>query len=78
MLAVFYCKEYQYDVGNLLHIYLLGKFCKLYEQSWTELFDIISNNVVDIIKPEEVDDLIKEGLIDNKDYVIQVQLCRLT
>ena len=36
------------------------------------------NNVVDIIKPEEVDDLIKEGIIEHKDDVIQVQLDGLT
>ena len=74
MLAVFDCKEYQSDVRNLSHIHLLGKICQLSEQSRTELFDLIRNNVVDIIKPEEVDDLIKEGIIEHKDDVIQVQL----
>ena len=59
MLAVFSCKENQDDVGNISHIHLLGKLCQLSEQSQIELFDLMSNNVVDIIKPEEVDDLIK-------------------
>ena len=59
MLAVFACKEYQADVGNLSHIHLLGKHCQIYEQSQTELFDLIRNNVVDRIKPEAVYDLIK-------------------
>ena len=59
MLAVFSCKEYQSDVENISHIHLLGNLCQLSEQSRTELFDLISNNVVNIIKPEEVDELIK-------------------
>ena len=42
------------------------------------MFDLIRNNVVGIIKPEEVDDLIKEGIIYHKDDVIQVQLDGLT
>ena len=42
------------------------------------MFDLIRNNFVDIIKPEEVDDLIKEVIIDHKDYLIQVQLDGLT
>ena len=74
MLAVFDRREYQSDVGKFSHIHLLGKLCQLYEQSRIELFDLIRNNVVDIIKPEEVVELIKEGIIDHKDYVIQVQL----
>ena len=52
MIAVFYCKEYQADVGNISHIHLLGKLFQTYEQSQTELFDLIRNNIVDIIKPE--------------------------
>ena len=71
MIAVFARKEYQSDVGDHSHNYLI---CELSEQSWTELFDLIRNNIVDIIKPEEVDDLIKWGITENKDDVIQVQL----
>ena len=59
MLAVFALKEYQYDVGNISQIHLLGKLRKIYEQSHTELFDLIRNTVVDIINLGEVDDLIK-------------------
>ena len=51
MLAVFACKKYQSDVGNISHIFLLGNIFQLYEQSQTELFDLIGNNFVDIIKP---------------------------
>ena len=54
------------------------KFCQLYEHSQIELFDLIRNNTVDIINPEEVDELIKEGIIAKKDDVIQVQLDVLT
>ena len=78
MLAVFSRKEQQAGVGNLSHIQYTWKICQLYEQSWTKLFDLISNNVVDLIKPEEVDDLIKEVIIEHKDYVIQMQLYGLT
>ena len=74
MLAEFYRKEYQSEVGYISHIHLLGKLCQLSEHSRTELFDSISNNVVDIIKTEEFDDLIKEGIIENNDDVINVQL----
>ena len=42
------------------------------------MFDLFSNNVVHIIKPEGVNELIKEGIIENKDDVIQVQLYGLT
>ena len=74
MLAVFAWKENQSDVGNISHIHLFGKLCQLSEQSQTELFDLIRNNVVNIIKPEEFDDLIREGIIEHKYHVIQVQL----
>jgi hypothetical protein len=37
-----------------------------------DLFDLIRNNIIDIIKPEEIDAMIAEGLIDHKDDVIQV------
>ena len=60
--------------GNISPIHLLGELCQLSEQSQTELFDLIRNNVVDIIKPEEVDDLIKEVIIEHKDDMIQVKL----
>ena len=73
MLEVFSHKEYQADAVNISHIHLLEIFCQL-----SELFDLIRNNVVDIIKPEEVDDLIKEGIIENKDGAIKVQLDGLT
>ena len=53
---------------------MLGKLRQLSEQSQTELFDFISNNVVGIIKSEEVDDQTKEEIIEYKDDVIQVQL----
>ena len=59
MLAVFTCKEYQSDVGNISYIHLLGKLCQISEQSRTELFDLIRNNVFGIIKPKEVDDILK-------------------
>ena len=75
MLAVFACKEYQADVENISHICLLFQ---LSGKSRTELFSLIRNNVVDVIKPEEVDDLIKEGIIEHKDDVIQAQLDGLT
>ena len=78
MLEVFSRKEYQAEVGNLSHIHLLGNVCQLSEQSQIELFDLTRNNVVDIIKPEEVDKIIKEGIIEHKDYVIQVQLDGMT
>ena len=78
MLSVFSRKEYQANVGNILHIHLPGKNRQLSEQSRTELSDLIRTNVVDFIKTEEVDDLIKEGLIENKDDIIQVQLDGLT
>ena len=74
MLAVFYHKEYQSDAGNISHIHLLGKIRQRSEHSRTEVFDLIRNNVVDIIKSEEVYDLIKEGIIKHKDEVIKVQL----
>ena len=78
MLTVFACKEYQVDVGHISNIHLLGKLRQLSEQSRTELFDLISNNFFDIIKHEEVEDLIKEGIIEHKDDVIQVQLYGFT
>ena len=78
ILAVFSCKEYQADVGNISHIYLIGKLRQLSEQSQTELFDLIRNNVVDIIKPKEVYDLIREGIIEHKDDFIQVEIYGLT
>ena len=68
------CKEYQSDFGNISQIHLLGKLCQLSEHSQTELFDLIWNNLLDLIKPEEFDDLIEEGIIYPKDDVIQVQL----
>lgn len=72
MLATFARKEYQADVGNLSHIHLLGKLDSLTEHGKEELFDLIRNNVIDIIKPHEVDSLIEEGLIEYKDDVATV------
>ena len=61
-----------------MHIHLLGKLRRLSEQSQKELFYLIRNDVVYIIKPEEVDELIKEGIIEHKNDVIQVRLYGLT
>ena len=60
----------QAEAVNILHI--LGKLHLLSEQSQIEPLDRISKNVVDIIKPEEVYELIKWGVIDHKDDVIQM------
>ena len=78
MLALFDCKEYQANVGNHSHIHLLGKVTQLSEKSQTELFDLIRENIVDIIKAEEFYDLSKVKIIENKDGVIQVKLYGLT
>ena len=48
-IAVYDSKEYQSDVGNLLHIHLLGKIHHFSEQSRAELFDFIRKNTIDII-----------------------------
>ena len=74
MLAVLARKEYQSDVGNLSHIHLLGKLAQMCEHSREDLGNLIRNNIVDIIKPEEVDAMIDEGLINHKDDVNQVQI----
>ena len=42
------------------------------------MFDLISNNAIDIIKPEEVYDLIKDGNIQHSYDVIWVQPDGLT
>ena len=51
ILGLFSRKEYQAYIGNISHIHLLEKIRQLYEQSQTKLCDLISDNVVDIIKP---------------------------
>ena len=78
MTSLFTRKEYQYDIGNISHIHLPGKLLQFSKQSRTELLDLIRNNFVDIIKPKEVDDLIKEGIVEQKDDVIHMQLDGLT
>ena len=78
MLALFSHKLYQAEIGNISYIHLLGKLRQLSEQSQTELFGLIRNNVIDILEPEEVDDLINEGIIEHKDDVIRVQIDGLT
>ena len=78
MLEVFAHKKYQTYVGNISHIYSLRNLFQLSEQSWIELFGLIKNNVVDIIEAETVNDLIKEGIIEHNNDVIQVQLNGLT
>ena len=42
------------------------------------MFDLVRHNYVDVIKPEEVDGLIKEEIIGHKYVVIQVKLDGLT
>ena len=37
------------------------------------MFDKVRNNVIDVVKPEEIDTLIKEGLVEHNDDSIQVQ-----
>ena len=66
-LAIFARKEYQADAGNLSHIHLLGKLKNLHDIH--ELFDLVQNNVVDIIKPDEIQSLINKGVIDQKSPV---------
>ena len=59
ILAVFGLKEYQSGVGNISHIHLLKKIRQLSEKSRIELFDLIRNNIVDIIRLEIFDDIVK-------------------
>ena len=74
ILALFARKYYQSGVGTISYIHLLGKIRQIYEQYWTALFYLIRDNVVDIIKPEDFDYLIKEGVVDHKYDVVQIQL----
>ena len=60
------------------HIHLLGKIANLSECAQEELFDLARNNVVDVIKPNEIDTLLEEGLIKHKDDVTEIQIDWLT
>ena len=73
MLAFFARKEYQTEAGNLSHTHFLGKLHHMDEKAKNMLLDLIRNNVVDIIKPEEINNLLNEGYISHVDDVNEVR-----
>lgn len=73
MIAFFARKEYQASIGNLSHIHMLGKIKDMTEDSREFLYDLIRNNVVDLIKPEEVPGLIEEGYIASRYDIPEIQ-----
>ena len=75
MLANFARKEYQADKGNLSHIHFLRK-CDV--DNHDILYELVCNNIIDIIKPNEINALIEEGIIKYKDDVIEVQIDGMT
>ena len=74
MIAVFLATNTNLMLGILCASVYLGKNVNFMNNCETELFDLISNNVVDIMKTVELYDIIKEVIIDHKVDVIQVQL----
>jgi len=69
--AIFARKEYQSDVGNLSHIHALLRV-NLDEYNGNEqefVQELIRGSVVEIVRSNEVDKFIKEGLIDHPDDV---------
>ena len=75
MIANFARKEYQASKGNLSHIHFLGK-CDIEDHDL--LYELVRNNVIDIIKPDEINALIEEGVINHEDDVLEIQLDGLT
>ena len=76
LIATFARKEYQADKGNLSHIHLLGKVLNLQDKN--ELFELVRNNVIDIVKPDEINILLDEGIIKHEDDVIEIQMDGMT
>ena len=67
MFAIFACKEYQKDRGNLSHTHLMLKllWAKLSEEEKEFMNDLIRASVCDVVRVDEVDHMIEHGLLDS-------------
>ena len=67
--------EYQKDVGNLSHIHLILQVLwnLLTEQEKVFVKDLIRASNCEIVRPEEVEDLIREGVFKNYDSWMEMQ-----
>ena len=74
LISMFARKEYQADAGNLSHIHFLGKLVfEMSPDDKQKLLDLIRNNVIDIVRPDDIEKLIQEGYIKHEDDAIEVQ-----
>ena len=72
--AIFARKEYQVKQGNLSHAHMMIQL------NWDEMSpdekafvdDLIRAGIFDIVRSDEVDDLINEGIFENEDDIIEV------
>ena len=73
--AIFSRDEYQGDVGNLPHMHMLiaVKHSELSEEQMEKMHDLVRASVGDIIRFDEVNQLIDEGIIDEFSDVYDLQ-----
>ncbi len=74
--AIFCRDEYQADVGNLPHIHMmisLEKCIEINEEQTEKFHDLVRASIVDIVRGDEVQGLIDEGLLKDFSDVYEVQ-----
>lgn len=73
--AIFSRDEYQSDVGNLPHMHMMISLntLEMNGEQMEKVQDLIRASVVDIIRSDEVQNLIDEGILDDYNDVYTIQ-----
>ena len=74
-IATFARKEYQFNKGNISHIHALLQIClKDYNREEIDFIrELIKASVCEIVRSEEINQLIEEKLLESFDEVIEVE-----
>ena len=72
LIETFTSKEHQADEGNLCYVHLIVKILSFQDKN--KLFELAQNDDIDIIKPDEIDNVLAKGVIHHKDDSIEFQI----
>ena len=73
--AVFARDEYQNDAGNLPHIHMMLslKTSEMTEDQIDKMDELVRASIVDIVRDDEVDRLVAEGILDRRTDIYEMQ-----
>ena len=73
--AIFSRDEYQSDVGNLPHMHMMISMntLEMNEEQTVKVNDLIRASIIDIVRSDEVQSLIDEGILNEYDDVYTIQ-----